>query len=253
MSDAQIPSPPPSPAPVPSSSKEKIFTNIEAVLAGFLLPLILVIVILLGLNYFNILPVSRVFPFLSFLPTKDTGKTPPSGQRGYFDPQREAIISLTPIPQENVGKEISVASDTKHKVSLVNKDEFISRLTEMGIYGRVYAIKAGDNTPADTINIRLTDIEQPEHKLLREDVGTLYSSKTTFSENVINILVYVSPNLLSDTNLSPEQKGAILQEAVIVALYSYAHATEPAEDIRNRSAAILQDMGKNNKVYLRIE
>lgn len=60
MPDNKIPSP-----------NEKVSTNVEAGLAGFILPLIVIVIALLGLNYFNILPISKTLPLLSFLPAKE--------------------------------------------------------------------------------------------------------------------------------------------------------------------------------------
>ena len=67
MSEKQI-------SPNAPSETSNATKNIEAGLAGFILPLVLIIIIFVSLNYFSILPISESVPFLSFLPKQKTQK-----------------------------------------------------------------------------------------------------------------------------------------------------------------------------------
>lgn len=205
--------------------------------------LVAIIFIIAILIYLKILSIDKILPFLNT--QKHTENTNTKIEKG-----RIPTIAISKDIKATLTSESEIPGT---KLSILNKDDFIAKLKEMGILGRVYAIHAGDNTPVDTINILLTNKEQPEHKMKRVNEGTVYSSKTTFSKNIININIYLTDKSLKDGKLSSKDKGSLVQEAFIVALYSYAHAYDPADKIQKEYVKILQDMGKNNHIYFRVE
>ena len=205
--------------------------------------LIFIAGVLFALNYFNIFDVNNLFESIKKeQEPSETGLVGISGR------------ALPPEVDMNIDASIDVQSNVPEvAIQLVNEDEFINNLKSIGVFGRVYL---QNNTleakPASRLNIVLVSEEMTEHKLLIANEVILYSSKTTFEGENINISVYISPIALNDSKRTAIDKGILVQEAVIRALYAYANNILSSEEINNKTIEILRNLYNENKIYFRV-
>lgn len=94
---------------------------------------------------------------------------------------------------------------------------------------------------------------QPEHSVRITDQGTLYGTRTTFEDEDINMLVYLTDFVLDDESRSAKDKGMLVQEAVIRALYAYANAILTHDEIYNKPIEILKELNAKDKIYFSVE
>lgn len=140
------------------------------------------------------------------------------------------------------------------KLSVVNTNKLIELLKNMNVFGRRYAPQGSNSQPVATnLNITLVDTEQTEHSVSTVGQGILYGTKTTFEGEDINMLIYLGDFALNDEGRSARDKGMLVQEAVVRALYAYANTVLTQDEIYNNPIEILRNLNGQDKIYFLVE
>ncbi len=199
------------------------------VLAGeFTAVIILIAGILTAFNYYGILPLSKISPLLSFLPTKEKAST---GKN--FTGVDPNLAAQTPVPPKvnydpKAKPTVEAISDIPDYVlALQNKEKLMELLNSWGTFEKEYTPRYGatgatGKYPLKKIVIHLVDTEQETNAFGRSPQDIYSSSLTKISPGRFDVYVYVEKPMLENQakNFKP---GSVFRATLLSSLYKVTH------------------------------
>lgn len=184
----------------------------------FILGGIIVAFSFLILNYFNLFPVSRIFP----------------NQLGWLPAQKSFEINV-------------VSKISGYEVSIVNKDKLLKLLNSWGLFDKNYDVKFGaegstNGKPLKKLNIQLVDKELPTTKFFTKEREVYTSAYTYISEGQFDTQIHLNIPLL-EASFSDANPGRAMQTTLLVSLFRIVNPGKSQEE----SAKYLQQAFDNFK------
>lgn len=240
----------------PQEQKSSKYKNLIAAIGIEGIFIVVALLVIFGiLSYLNIVPLSK---FLTFLPSagkpNTVAKSVP-GKKGFRDPNYPVA---SPTINLNVPKSVTAVSEFPgYTVTIKNKQELIALLASWEVYGRPFSGTSEEgNTkavPISSIVLTLTPKPQKGNLVSSPGTGVYLSSGILATEKQVNILVFVSPQILADKT---KNAGNYFQVEAFTAAYNMAHPANSAEEYtkrQNEIVDILNTLRSQNKSLFEIK
>lgn len=217
--------------------KKKSILKLGLIEIGIVL---VVIVVILGvLHYFNALPFSsQISRVINFLPQQEIA------------PQGAITGVITPSPDPSNPTKITVTSENpKYTLSLQNEKKLVEYFNSWGIYNKRLYTKLQDINTAQTISkiTVILEAEEQATKLLsnasNQEPYLTYSTEQSGDSFIIH--VWAADSALSQVQ-TPEERGEFVTYAVASILYNLAASQDPKspEERENDFNAELSEFAK---------
>lgn len=209
---------------VQSSNENKKAIRVLALEFGFVL--LLLAGVLAAFSYFGILPLSKTFPFLSFLPVKE----------------KYSINVSSQVPG--------------YKVTLNNEKKLIEFLNTWGIFGKPHDYSAWGSTgskPLSSINVVLVPFEIKTNAVTDKNQNIFIGSSLAVKPEGFTIEVYLNKSILEDNGRSAESKGNSFLMGFITPIYrgTYPSTVDKPNPDAPKLFDVVADLAREN--YFKVD
>ena len=224
---------------------------------GFKLIVIILVcgIILLIMNYFGILQLSKTIPQFFGLPSSQGKRV----QESISELKRNSSDLPTPTINISSPPEIIAKSEVSgYKLNIQDKKELIDLLKSWNIYDKNHDYPgwgSTGNVPVKIVEVNFVGTDQNENVISGgKDKVLITSAKIFITPEKINVNIYIAPTILSDTKINKD--NMLFSQFALATLIIGQDLKKKGGYLEARqrvSDEVLVSAFKKNKIYFKLE